>query len=253
MEDESNIGTMRSLAAQLPSNWTLNGPCAHCKTKDEIRTVVEPVSGMSFRYHHVIDGICSDCKEVRKASMESQAEARWRAHRLSRYVESLPPVLQVARLEHLTKGQQELCMEWISGNRGWCFYLHGSTGTGKSYAAAAMSILWAMRKDKTPVFLTLEEIVNERRGAQRDADPIEKYKRMPELLVVDEISEVRSTAVTIETVETIISYRERYLLPTIMTSNLSPARVGEEISPRAMDRIRSGLNRQMSGDSLRGK
>ena len=144
---------------------------------------------------------------------------------------------------------------WAKQPKGFMF-LHGATGRGKSWSAVAV----------------LRELIDTRRFRWRDCrvvsedryfsrlrasmrlpvgEPgggydlpldllLDQHPRKIPLLLLDDLAATPVTPWTVEQLDTLIRDRDDAHLPTIVTSNLSPADLARQYDPRIASRISRG-------------
>lgn len=121
--------------------------------------------------------------------------------------------------------------------------LWGASGGGKTHLAVGILREIVRRGDRAH-FVTVPELLLEIRGTfQRESgivdtetDIINRYSTVP-LLVLDDIGAEKSTPWSITTLYLIIDRRYREERPTIITSNLSPEQIEQDLSPRIASRL----------------
>ena len=128
---------------------------------------------------------------------------------------------------------------------GSCIYIHGGTGTGKTYLAASY-IRYMATVDKlkgrfvtaTGLFIALRQSIN----AGDEFAVLNDYTSR-NLLVIDDIGTEKLSDYTLQSWYYIINERYNARLPTVLTSNLSLQRIAEDygaVGDRIASRIASG-------------
>lgn len=152
--------------------------------------------------------------------------------------------------------------------------LYGNTGCGKTHLAIAMmrqaiitdinrilELKWVCDvrpKILTPRFIPAPELLLEIRQSFRDdsptseADVIKKYCEAG-LLVLDDLGSEKTSEYSITTLYIIIDRRDRELLPTIITTNLSQKEVEEKLGARIASRLAGMKNIKINMPDYRKK
>lgn len=173
------------------------------------------------------DDLAPDALKARVAAVNGRKEAaRLEARRVRRMTAAGLP----ARFQKVppTKGT-------ISGGE-WVL-VHGGTGTGKTYRAAAILSRW-LEDGHDGVFLSWPDFLASRRQGFRtdDEDHLIRAKSAG-LLVLDDVGAEKPSEWTIETAFVLLDHRYAWLRPTVLTTNLPPERLGEWVGERAMSRL----------------
>lgn len=112
----------------------------------------------------------------------------------------------------------------------------GDGGTGKTWEAAALSA--AMLKRFVPVtFLKLPELADNLR--EFDAGTMKSYQVSP-ILVLDDLGVEKISDWITQELYTLLDYRHDNLLPTIVTTNLTPKEITARYDERIYRRITEG-------------
>ena len=122
-------------------------------------------------------------------------------------------------------------------------FYEGHLGSGKTFLAAAIAGALlergvAVRFIVVPEFL--EQLRLSYRGQEHneyDEAEIMRAAMNAPLLVLDDLGAHNSTPWTISKIYTLLNYRLNSRQPCIITSNLKPAALAEELGPRAASRI----------------
>lgn len=152
--------------------------------------------------------------------------------------------------------------------------LYGNTGCGKTHLAVAMmrkaiiadinrvlELKWVNRIQPqilTTRFIPAPELLLEIRQSFRDdsttseADVIKKYCDAG-LLVLDDLGSEKTSEYSITTLYIIIDRRDRELLPTIITTNLSQKEVEEKLGARIASRLAGMKNIKINMPDYRKK
>ena len=133
-----------------------------------------------------------------------------------------------------------------NGYRQWCILLSGSFGTGKTHAATAVFLdrLWRSRR-KQGMWRKYTEFVREvqatySRAAERSVQQVlASYQKTP-LLLLDDVGDLtidQETEDRRRLVYEVIDYRNDWMLPTILTTNLSASALQEQFGERTWERL----------------
>ncbi|GJF32599.1 hypothetical protein KNE206_52990 [Kitasatospora sp. NE20-6] len=118
--------------------------------------------------------------------------------------------------------------------------LLGGTGTGKTHQAygAIRSLLAAgvRLRWQAVTSVTLHAMMRPRPGADAERE-MRELERVP-LLLVDDLGAGRASEFTEETTYRLVNYRYEQHLPTIITSNITPAELAGLLGDRTASRLR---------------
>jgi len=152
--------------------------------------------------------------------------------------------------------------------------LYGNTGCGKTHLAVAMmrqaiitdinrilGLNWEWNNKPqilTPRFVPAPELLLEIRQSFRDGSPISEadvIKKYCEagLLILDDLGSEKTSEYSITTLYIIIDRRDRELLPTIITTNLSQKEVEEKLGARIASRLAGMKNIKINMPDYRKK
>lgn len=130
--------------------------------------------------------------------------------------------------------------------------LHGSTGSGKTHLAVSV-LREFVKKFKAnnrydAIFITAPELLLKIRGVfgsnngvDCEEDLVDKYSTVP-FLILDDIGAEKSTEWSITTLYLIIDRRNREMLPTIYTTNLSGTEIEAHLGQRIGSRLADAKN-----------
>ncbi|MBW2647105.1 MAG: ATP-binding protein, partial [Deltaproteobacteria bacterium] len=130
------------------------------------------------------------------------------------------------------------CQEY----RGGGLVLSGNTGCGKTFLSIAFLREYVKRGKAKPWFVTVPDLLLEIRSSFRDeadrseADIVDEYSTIP-FLVLDDLGSEKTTEFTITTLYIILDRRDREMLDTIITTNLTLAEISEKLSARIASRL----------------
>jgi DNA replication protein DnaC len=123
--------------------------------------------------------------------------------------------------------------------------LRGNTGAGKTHLAIAvlrdLVIDFEVNSPSDACVITVPELLMEIRstyGSDKytEEEVVKKYSRFP-YLILDDIGAEKSTDWSIRILYMIIDRRNREMLPTIYTTNLSLSEIEEYLGPRIASRM----------------
>lgn len=128
----------------------------------------------------------------------------------------------------------------------------GNVGTGKTHQAYGAFAEVAVRTGRRSVAVAVPALLDGLRPGRPghvDYDSVERAG----LLLLDDLAAERSSDWTGETLYRLIDYRWANLLPTIITTNATPAEVRERMGDRVASRL-NGMGRvvRMTGEDRRG-
>ncbi|MCL1975007.1 MAG: ATP-binding protein [Firmicutes bacterium] len=128
-------------------------------------------------------------------------------------------------------------------------YYEGNLGSGKTFLAAAITGE-LLNKGLAARFIVVPEFLEQLRHSYRsldDGDYDEKELMngvmSAPVLVLDDLGAHNSSSWTIGKIYTLLNNRLNNKLPCIITSNLKPAALAEELGPRAASRIKEMCDR----------
>lgn len=137
----------------------------------------------------------------------------------------------------------------------------GPVGAGKTHLAFALARHRFMADHRLhPVFAPVVELLDNLRPGGRDYQPTEyheprswsDYYASVDLLILDDLGGEKPTDWTAERLYMLINRRWLDDKPSIITTNLGPDQLREQIGERTYDRLRDGaLGVRLSGESHR--
>lgn len=125
----------------------------------------------------------------------------------------------------------------------------GSTGTGKTHLAAAISNHVINDKHHPVMFGTYIEYLDRIRSEFSDTEHTKHEMKSLPLLVIDDLGKEKQTAWSDQTLFEIINYRYEHRLPILITTNLSP----DELTRRYDKAVISRLHEMCVYVSMIGK
>lgn len=191
-----------------------------------------------------------DVDEVLDNALEGEVQSGLAAVRANLWRQQIPNRFQWAELEHFSGEVHRELASWSAQPAGRNLVLFGPVGAGKTHAAVA-----ACRKahfDGLSVeFWPLVELLDQLRPG---GDP-EMFDRLVDVdrLIIDDLGAERSTEWTDERLYAVINRRWLEELPTVATTNLTPAALEESLGARAFSRLvgSDAVALQLSGPDRR--
>jgi len=213
---------------------------------------------------HGRKGFCYDCHEIetskkheKEAKEELLKESIDPSNRMKLF--NIPPKYLNSSFENY-EGNEKLVRELKEYKAGGVV-LYGNTGCGKTHLAVAIvrNLLlinlkeiinkeWEINRHYTAsnkYFKPVPDLLLEIRSSFNDNSSsteesiIEKYSTKP-FLVLDDLGSEKTSEFSITTLYIIIDRRDRELLPTIITTNLTPKEIEEKLGARIASRL-SGM------------
>lgn len=122
--------------------------------------------------------------------------------------------------------------------------LCGSSGRLKTTFAAAVALYVMKELDAYSYFVSIPELLSTmntmaKRNERESIAKIEDKIKSTELLILDDFGAEYAAPWLMAEVDMMISYRYNKMLPTIITTNLSPGEIAERYAYRIFDRLRS--------------
>jgi DNA replication protein DnaC len=153
----------------------------------------------------------------------SQAEPAW-----------MPARFAHAQLADLTGQVRGLADRWTDGGMNANVLLLGNVGVGKTHAACAMA-RQAWQAGSSVSFVPVVELLDQLRP-QGDPDAYDRAIRV-DVLVLDDLGGERPTDWTGERLYAIVNRRWLEQRPTLVTSNLAPHVLEQQVGPRVFSRL----------------
>jgi DNA replication protein DnaC len=155
----------------------------------------------------------------------------------------IPKRYKSAKFEDVPSNIQALIKNIIDSRKG--IYIYGDCGTGKTHIAYAIAKYCDSEGKIRNMFFNIPELI---RFLKKDFDEVNKtlssdntnfaevlnYKG---LLIIDDLGTEKLTDWVEETIYAIINKRYENVVPTLFTSNLSPAKLTEKYGDRIVSRI----------------
>jgi hypothetical protein len=170
----------------------------------------------------------ADVPPVDWEAEEERTRREWRAEKAAVLLRALDGKYAAATPHH------DLSSRWLTAYRGGrCVNLgiFGPTGVGKTWEAA--SIARALLLEFTPVLMvTVEDMLSRLMPIEDRQATLGQFQATP-VLVLDDLGSERPGEFTDRMLYSLADYRNKKLLPTIVTSNLAPG-----VIPEGGDRLR---------------
>lgn len=172
---------------------------------------------------HATDGdFARKDAELHRERLRRQSELR---------MQTIPSALRGAVLDPASTPEHVIAQHWLDQYRAGSprpLVILGTVGTGKSYVAAALAVELASR-DYVPVLFTTEAAFSAAirpstgGGSSSELD-MQLYMLAP-VLVLDDFGADRPTPWSLSVLLRLMHHRSHNALPTIITSNLTPAEI----------------------------
>jgi DNA replication protein DnaC len=249
--------------------WSIG--CCICDPKQDSEIVEKCEHGYSK------EDFCYGCHE-KKQSDEYIAKEK---DRYTKMLNDLSPSLRhngvpakyLDRSYETFTGNQKAIDECKKYQSGSCV-LHGQTGCGKTHLAVSImrerlknDILgliereWEQGHAYSPEyskFVTIPDLLLEIRSSfhgepeETEEQIIDKYSTVP-FLILDDLGSEKTTDFAITTLYIIIDRRDRELLPTVVTTNLSSQEIEEKLDARIASRLAGWKNIKINMPDYRKK
>ena len=225
--------------------------CGMCKKETEIEALP---ADHPICEHGRPEGYCFECDSI--AAQKGQEKIRLeneerRLNYLREYPEGALETCQVPKkyigcsLESFQGNNKLLaeCKKWNGGG----LVLAGNTGTGKTHLAVALlrELIKADKLKGHGDFITVPDLLLEIRSSFKDKSDtteemiINHFSKVP-VLILDDLGSEKTTEFAVTTLYIIIDRRDRELLTTIITTNLSLKEIEEKLDARIASRL-SGM------------
>lgn len=161
--------------------------------------------------------------------------------REARVLECVPPRFRDARLADFPGELQESLQRWIEAP-GDGLFLSGAPGTGKSHLAAALLLRWrqsgrpGLWRAAAEFYRLLRETYRE--GGTAESSILQEHVEAG-LLVLDDVGATGLSDHERRATLELLDARLNALRPTIVTSNLTVAEIGERMDDRLGSRLAS--------------
>lgn len=151
-------------------------------------------------------------------------------------------------LENFKGGEKYtvFCKQWLE-NPTESLFLTGAFGCGKTHLAVGLCRGLIQKENPIEIIFThaidllykIRQSFNATNFQDSMDNLVENYSKR-DLLFLDDLGAEKSTEWAIETLSLIIDRRDREMLPTIITSNLSLEEIAEKLSGRISSRMANG-------------
>lgn len=183
------------------------------------------------------EGLCPFCADIKRDIENRRKNTKAYLARIGvgkRYLD--------CSLENFQGGKQyvDFCKEWLKTPIDSVFFT-GRYGCGKTHLAVALCRELIRKEKKYEILFShaIDMLYTIRKNLEDLDSYINKYSSA-DFLVIDDLGAERTTDWVIETFSLIIDRRDREMLPTIITSNLSLVDIEEKLSGRISSRIANG-------------
>ncbi|MFH1615805.1 MAG: ATP-binding protein [Planctomycetota bacterium] len=166
----------------------------------------------------------------------------------------IPPAFYGAKLGDFPEARKESIMRYLQELQPGLLFLTGPAGTGKTHLAYAIFRNERYNR-KSPVFYIVSDLCEKisRSGSFESDDRrfVERIRESKEILILDDLGAERLTDYVFQGLYRILSYREQWALPTVITSNLNLEEIAAKFSDRIASRIASGKAIHFTGRDRR--
>jgi DNA replication protein DnaC len=195
------------------------------------------------------EGVCYDCRE--KIQHEPYA---LNGEDIPRHLKKIGVGKRYidSTLDNFVGGEQiiKYCRKWVENP--CSLYLHGNYGCGKTHIATALCREIIKKKEMPKVrFVNASDLFLEIRSTFRpegdsELSVVDKFCSR-DFLFIDDLGADKTSDWSRATMYLIIDRRDREMLPTIITSNMNPKQLAENIDGRISSRLANGriINIQM--------
>jgi hypothetical protein len=194
---------------------------------------------------------CRPCEIARAERDQAEREATAINYRMGHLHEALGRVGVPVR--HRRCSRSNWTGHWPSNAKitDGITVIHGPVGSGKTHLGTAMFAEWFIEHG-TGLWFDVVEFVEQLRNDISSDTPSDVLKIALEtsLLMLDDLGAERLTDFTLDRVAYVLRHRYDWMLPTIITTNLTPSKVNE-IDPRLMSRMFSGTVVARTGKDYR--
>jgi len=188
---------------------------------------------------------CDACAEKERLKIEAEEVEYQKTRARERYMESSGLKARHLKMEFDSfkpkNDSQKKALETLREWKGDCgIFISGPVGTGKTHLAVAL-LKKAIQNCRKAEIVTGVSLLYEIKATFDDKrinadDVISEYSQLP-LLVIDDLGAEKSTDWAKEILYLIIDNRYSDMLPTIVTSNLTPKELAEKLDDRLVSRL----------------
>ncbi|MCL2182095.1 MAG: AAA family ATPase [Chitinispirillia bacterium] len=156
------------------------------------------------------------------------------------------------------RGGWPLLKRWIIAPRGFC-YLYGDCGTGKTYVACAAMKRFNSEGKPAEITFANETFLRLRHSYEKNApqgeaeilNRIAPEDGRPHIAIIDDLGVQLKSKHVVETWTLLIDRLARNNTPALITTNLSPAEIGDLLGDRVASRLASGPVIKLTGPDRR--
>lgn len=241
-------------ASEIAKSTGLTSDIEHCvQCKDPAETVggasFSIATGIAF-----VGNLCYDCHQRQETARNADRKSDKVLAMVSRWDDETPCRYRGASVDGLDSAIRAKIREWISSPRATVMMLWSATpGTGKTWATYALCRRCHELALPEPMYHVTPDLATEIRDQVRNGrhDATESARQCKGVLVLDDFgAEVASEYVTQEFYR-ILDYRDRWLLKTAITTNVSPDALDAMVGQRIASRIRAGISIELTGTDRR--
>lgn len=160
--------------------------------------------------------------------------------KIEKKTDSFPSRFKTVSLYLVPKSIQDYCIKDKFKEKG--LFIHGQSGTGKTYAAYAMARTFIANDYQVLIknYSDLLQEIKDEFNMTPDHNYIPVQKRISEfegILFLDDMGAENTTNWSIEKLYNIINYRYENMLTTIITSNFAPRELKDVVGDRIVSRL----------------
>lgn len=222
--------------------------CPVCKRSKEIESL--PTDHPKCE-HGNPTGYCFECNSIEEHKRREEIRIKEEELRLRDLKEYPEGTLKICRVP---KKYIECSLETYRGNdqllgecrkyNGGGLVLSGNTGTGKTHLAVALlrELIKADKLKGDGDFITVPDLLLEIRSSFKDKAEVTEetiinhFSKVP-VLILDDLGSEKTTEFAVTTLYIIIDRRDREMLTTIITTNLTLKEIEEKLDARIASRL----------------
>ena len=143
--------------------------------------------------------------------------------------------------------------EWAKNPKGIMTF-YGVPGAGKTYLAMRVDVAINVCTAANSRFMTEREFIKHKRDIMAGSVTWDICKKAyaPEVLIFDDLGECdNATNFVIDAINELITSRERFQWPMLITTNLTLGQIQEKFGPRIASRINGGHKIEFPARDLR--
>jgi DNA replication protein DnaC len=194
--------------------------------------------------------LCRECQKVAQAQADNDLRESIKREKIDGWLKAsgIQKRQQLMTLENFKSNKNRVpALKLITEINGLPsnLYFYGPVGTGKTHLAVILLRRLILDLGIETKFITGVNLLYEIRSTfsgqnNYEADDyIKRYSKYP-VLIIDDLGAEKSTDWVRETFYLIIDNRYSNMLPTIITSNLSPKLLAEKLDDRIVSRLMDG-------------